>query len=328
MSIYSLDTQARKTLIHSTTQSLGIIGLSMTIAIVLHLIYHIPAYAQPILQDYVLYSTNATQIQVVPLVTTGIPDLTTGITVTASASCESDLALPAYSKILPVTGEWVTIWHWDAPCYSRFSANSSGGYDEQPLGTWPADWAIRGVDDVDEDGLDDLLLGHRVSPSGDSDYQYRVALGQPDGSFGFSATPVTYANNQWASQLMLADANNDGNSDIVYFNFSSGGTHNTTLQMHVGNGDGTFNTTPQPVFISPHGANGIAFADFDEDNDLDIYLPPDDDVSDMGQSHFALNIGNDYLLQESLDFRPSDEDGTSGTFWLFRSFPEMMLVLL
>ncbi|MEM7535318.1 MAG: LamG-like jellyroll fold domain-containing protein [Chloroflexota bacterium] len=315
MSLYSWDTQARKTPVRKTPLSLGIIGLSIAMTICLNLVYSMPVYAQSALQDSVLYSTNATQIQVVPLVTTGAPNLATGTTVIASAYCESDLAKPAYSKILPVTGEWITIWAWDLPaaCYSRFSANSSGGYDETQLGSWPTGWSVAGVDDVDGDGLDDLLLRHKVS-SGFSAYQYRVALGQAGGSFDFSGTPVTYVSSTWTSQLMFADANDDGNSDIVYFNFAHGGTHNTAIQMHVGNGDGTFNTTPQPVFTSPHGATNLAFADFDEDTDLDIYLAPDDDVSDMGQSHIAFNLGASYSLQESLDFRPSNEGSTSDSF--------------
>jgi len=133
-------------------------------------------------QGYVLYSSSPTQIQVVPLVTTGLPDLTTGVTVTTTAACAIDTRPPG-NTILPLTGEWISVW-WNAStetaCYSRFSANSSGGYDETHLGVWSYQGGIIGTDDFNEDGYDDLVFNEKIEPE---TYQYYTVLGQPDGSF-------------------------------------------------------------------------------------------------------------------------------------------------
>jgi len=257
-----------------------------------------PITTPPLIADNLLYSTSATHIQVIPLVTTGLPDLNSGTAVTASAYCASDPDKPAYSKILPAAGAWITIWrdeNSNESCYSRFISDGNGGYAETQLGTFPFGWGVAGIDDLNSDGQDDLVLRHKVV-DGHSDYQYRVALGQTNGSFDFSPAPVTYVTNQWVSRSTLVDANDDGHADFVYYSFAHGGRHNTAIQILAGAGDGTFSPTPQPLFTSQHGANNITLADLDGDGNPDIYLAPDDDVNDMGQSHLAINHGSSYQL--------------------------------
>ncbi|NES24417.1 MAG: hypothetical protein F6K41_37295 [Symploca sp. SIO3E6] len=221
-------------------------------------------------------------------------------------------------------GDFIATWYdlnGEPISYSRFSPDGSGSFTQTPIGSWPVGWGIRGTADLNGDGLDDFLLTHKTS-SGFGNYEYRVALGQSDGSFDFSATPITLLNNMpWGANFTLADVDGDTHSDLVFHSYASGGSFTTNLYMLKGNGDGTFaDVSNQQLLLSnPHGATTPLFGDFDEDGDLDVFLPPDDDVADMGQSYIAFNDGSGGFStpQQSIDFRPNNEGSTNDQFWAF-----------
>jgi len=277
--------------------------------------------------NHVLYSTNANTIYVVPL-DTALPDLNNVAAVpgvvelSVSPPSGADLTRPPSLRGLD-NGDFIATW-FDGngdPVYSRFSPDSSGGFTQTPIGSGPAGWGVRGTADLNGDGLDDFLLTHKTS-SGFGNYEYRVALGQSDGSFDFSATPITLLNNMpWGANFTLADVDGDSHSDLVFHSYASGGSFTTNLYMLKGNGDGTFaDVSNQQLLLSnPHGATTPLFGDFDEDGDLDVFLPPDDDVADMGQSYIAFNDGSGGFStpQQSIDFRPNNEGRTHDQFWAF-----------
>ncbi|NEP14720.1 MAG: hypothetical protein F6K14_31900 [Symploca sp. SIO2C1] len=278
--------------------------------------------------NHVLYSTDANTIYVVPLDTV-LPDLNNVsavdgvVTLSVSPPSGTDPTRRPSLRGLD-NGDFIATWYdgnGQPTGYSRFSPDSSGSFTESPMGSWPAGWKLQGTADLNGDGFDDLLLTHKTS-SGFSNYEYKVALGQNDGSFDFSATPITLLNNMpWGANFTLADVDGDTYSDLVFHSYASGGSFTTNLYMLKGNGDGTFaDVSDQQLLLSnPHGTTKPVFGDFDEDGDLDVFLPPDDDVADMGQSYIAFNDGSGGFStpQQSIDFRPNNEGSGSDQFWAF-----------
>gem|GEM_PF-2606427 len=271
---------------------------------------------------FLLYSNNATNIRAIDLASGTIPNINVGTDIAASAWAEDNLNDSAYSRILS-NGDFFTVWNTNTSSgYSRFSADGNGNYTETQMGAFPARSRIVGVDDLNGDGLDDVMMVRRVSPvPASSNFDYQVAFGQSDGSFDFSAPATTLLQSTWAPQFTIADADNDGNSDLIFHDIRSGGFTPTNLYMLQGRGDGTFAPTSERRLLlsSPEGSTAAVFGDFDGDGDLDAFLPPDDDMRDMGQSYIAFNdgAGNFSTPQQSIDFRPNNEGPTSDRFWAF-----------
>jgi hypothetical protein len=75
------------------------------------------------------------------------------------------------------------------------------------------------------------------------------------------------------------DLNGDGNQDLVFGIYSSGGASDTVVFLMLGNGDGTFGSAQQMfVHAGQKGpANSFLFADFTNDQFGDVILGLDDD---------------------------------------------------
>ena len=102
-----------------------------------------------------------------------------------------------------------------------------------------------------------------------------AAISQPDQNVnilfnngnGTFQTPISYTTNTAASSIAAGDINQDGSADLVIGSF--GQSQNQAINVHINNGDGTFqegvsyDTTGQ----FPHN---IAIADLNNDNKLDV----------------------------------------------------------
>src|SRR5262249_5708343 len=101
------------------------------------------------------------------------------------------------------------------------------------------------VADVNRDGRPDLLVASQCFSSANcTNGAISVLLGNGDGTF---KTALDYSSGgQFASSIAVADANGDGNPDLVAVNEYAGGgiLSNGTVAILLGNGDGTFQ---QPV---------------------------------------------------------------------------------
>jgi hypothetical protein len=249
-----------------------------------------------------LYATNAKNIRVVPLVQGSIPNLNEGVDLIASAPCEDDMTQPVNIVSLNNSGDFLTIWwnnNTDKACYSRFTSDNNGSFTEKYMGDWLGGatsvwsagtngdigniWLPLPAADLNADKIDDLVIirWHRLG-TGSKSVEYKVALGQSDGSFDFNSVATTFITGAWTGSATLADADGDNHADLIYYYFSHGGSHSTDIYSLKGQGDGTFVPVADKKLLvstgASRGSNLAAIGDFSSDQYPDLFLPPDDDV--------------------------------------------------
>lgn len=272
-----------------------------------------PADADSARIEPLAYSPDGRTIRLVPLRRGRLPDLEEGEELHPTCGEGVDPRRPVWTMWLP-DGDLLARRGGEAAGYSHFRPDADGRLREVVTGAWPADWACSGAADVDGDGHDDLLLTRKVG-KGFTPYAYRIAAGQADGRFDFGAAPVRILSNQWAAVFTLEDVTGDGWADLVYCSQAHGAAQPVTLFALPGRGDGTFPGEGQARVLvrSRAGAtmSGITLEDFDGNGYVDVFLAPDDDVSDNGQAHLALGRPDGVDLGPSIDFEPGDEGWTS-----------------
>jgi len=120
------------------------------------------------------------------------------------------------------------------------------------------------VADFNHDGHMDVALTTEVqAPDGlFLGLNVEVYLGHGDGTFG-SAIVLNGSGNLGMLTLIAADANNDGNMDIVTANGQG------TISVFEGHGDGTFSSMKNSGAVQG-GVTGVAAGDFNGDGRMDI----------------------------------------------------------
>ncbi|OQX02287.1 MAG: hypothetical protein BWK80_58200 [Desulfobacteraceae bacterium IS3] len=269
----------------------------------------------------VIYAPTASDIRIAPLVKNDLPDLDKAAKIAVTENCGAEIPPGIYPAS---NDEFVAVWwnlNTDKTCYARFKPDGKGSFTETYMGNWfgGATWnktrwhVLPRLGDLNGDKIDDFVL---VFHANGGVPQYKVALGKSDGSFDFNGTPVTYDSSMWSIHAMLGDMDNDGKTDFVFFNFSSGGTESTDLYMLKGQGNGTFASDKTLILQASQGGNQSLLADFNGDNNTDVFLPPDDDIDDIGQSYISLSQGDGKFAmpQQSIDFLPDKEYPSSDEF--------------
>jgi len=105
---------------------------------------------------------------------------------------------------------------------------------------------------IDGDADLDLVLRRYYS-----DHAFTVLLGNGDGTF--TEVGQTITETYW--DMEIGDFTGDGVTDLVM-------PQGLTVQLHVGQGDGTF--VPGPASAVSDSVQGLTSGDFDEDGDLDL----------------------------------------------------------
>ena len=124
-----------------------------------------------------------------------------------------------------------------------------------------------GVGDFNKDGLKDLFF---VSNQGDNELFYQHA------PFEFTKAPSTaniQGNSTWQSAVSVVDINGDGWDDIYVCAVVGTNDFKGHHELYVNNQDGTFveSSSKYGLDVKCLGSQAI-FADFDNDEDLDLFL--------------------------------------------------------
>ena len=134
--------------------------------------------------------------------------------------------------------------------------------------------------DIDNDGDQDLIITGKGGP-------IKTTLYINDGTGNFTVATGTPFVNVFAGTVGFADVNNDGFIDLLITGSTS--SPSRTANLYINNGNGTFSIAATP--ITPSSGGDFAFADIDNDGDLDLIVTGLN-ANDVGFTSLYLNDGN------------------------------------
>ncbi|MEK7866252.1 MAG: VCBS repeat-containing protein [Planctomycetota bacterium] len=230
------------------------------------------------------------------------------------------VALPTGGPALIPLSSSEALCAWGGRTFTALSVlrATPDGVVELGVSTIPAGWAVQGAADFDGDGRGDVILYRREGDGDDCRYSCAVALGKAEAGFEMVAEPTQVVDQCRGAYFAAGDVDGDGRADLLFQSFAYGGSCPTQLFVLAGKGDGTFAPAAEKrlVLDAPEGSTTPILCDLDRDGDLDVFLPPDDDVNDEGQCHVAFNRGDGQMegWRPSIDLRPDVEGSTSDAF--------------
>ena len=233
-----------------------------------------------------------------------------------------DRSVPG-SQIHQTNGCGLAVFDFDRDGWPDLFCNQSGGSPEIPRSSRPAALyrsrsgqkmqevaevagAQNGyfgqgiaVGDIDQDGFPDLYVLN-IGPN-------RIFLNQGDGTFREISCPMGKQSNEWSSSGAIADLNGDGIPDLIEINYAGGpeilskkcpgndGFPRACLptqfpalddSLWLGNGDGTFASTPTNWDLHIEGGRGLGVlvANFDDQYGNDVFIS-----NDMTANHFLVS---------------------------------------
>jgi len=196
-----------------------------------------------------------------------------------------------------------------------YISNGFGSFTEQNLSIPGTSTGKMKVEDLNNDGLSDLIITG-VSP----DYAYIAKLYIQDTNGYFIESTTPFFGNSYGN-ILTFDANNDGNLDVLLTGFSNNYIPETKLYFNDGNAVFTESTssTIENIYFSTSSA-----ADFDNDGDMDLlisgynssYAPFTALYDNDSEGLFTLNTQSNLsqLYWGTSDFVDYDNDGDLDLF--------------
>jgi hypothetical protein len=163
--------------------------------------------------------------------------------------------------------------------------DGSGFFQRVDQGLWGSADSCMSVSaaDFDNDGDVDLFIAKRAAAS-------QLLLNDGTGIFSDATFAAGIHVNDRANSATWVDLNNDGFFDLTIAVSMSSENPSPLLRVFANNGDGTFaeKSNAVNIFMDGHSA---AFADLDNDHDIDILTMNESDSSEyyqnLGEWHFA-----------------------------------------
>ena len=137
--------------------------------------------------------------------------------------------------------------------------------------------------DMDNDNDLDLILTGK-----NNNNEKKTTLYENDGAGNFSLVNNTPFENVFNGGVAVADTDNDGDIDVL---INGEGTIGGFCQLYLNDGTGAFNLHAGTPFIQT-SAGTADFADFDNDNDMDILVTGAADQAGAFAAHIYENQGN------------------------------------
>jgi hypothetical protein len=194
--------------------------------------------------------------------------------------------------------------------------NNDGSFSEQILPIDATSTGNMAIADLNNDNLSDIIITG-VSPN-DSDYIAKVYIQDNEGVFNERASSL-FGNS--FGDILVFDANNDGNNDVLITGFNNSYNPDTKLYLNDGNATFTENENANIMGIYFSATNAI---DYDNDGDLDLvvsgfdtsYTPFSALYDNDGNGNFSLNSQPNLmaLYWGAADFVDYDNDGDYDIF--------------
>lgn len=147
--------------------------------------------------------------------------------------------------------------------------------------------------DYNGDGYADFVM----NGFGDIDFVTELWKNNGDGTFS-EATNVTL-HQGWLGDMAWGDYNNDGDLDLVISGTGGDGSQRYTL-IYTNNGDGSF-TEEGGMFLTPVSHSSLEWADFDGDDDLDLFISGTIDAMATGNYVGEIRYNNDGNFSQTED---------------------------
>ncbi len=183
--------------------------------------------------------------------------------------------------------------------FGQFNAITTGGIVTEARPSRSVDWI-----DYDNDGDEDIFVGNESSNPNS------LFRNNGDGTFSSITSTVLTQSNRSTMGSSWADIDNDGDFDLFVANFS-----NQNNQLFLNNGDGTFTAiTGDPVVTDGGCSFGSAFADADNDGDVDLFVG--NAFCNNGLNNFFYENQGDGTFVKVDDIAPvTDQGWTFGCAW-------------